>query len=191
MQSSAINHTEKIMVNTSGVVLGSGQSQIVSAGDTATGTTVKSGGEQIVSSGGIAIDTTVQSIGQINVEGGTVSRLTIESGGAFGGNAGATVTNAINLNRTDGNSAFSIENGIASNVLIECGAVFYVESVQTAVNTLVALGGCLCVFCGGTVTNTTVKSGGQISFDKGSTVSGLTIESGGRFEEYDEFEEEL
>lgn len=41
------------------------------------------------------------------------------------------------------------------------------------------------------MTNTTVKSGGQISFDKGSTVSGLTIESGGRFEEYDEFEEEL
>lgn len=108
------------MVNTSRVVLDSGQSQIVSAGDTATSITVNSGGYQKV------------------LWGGTVSGLLIESGGNFGGNAGATVTSAVNLNRTDGNSAFSIENGVASNMLVEYGAKFYVESGQSAVNTLVA-----------------------------------------------------
>lgn len=99
-------------------------------GGTASGTVVNSDGWQIIKEGGLADFTTVNQKGKLQVNaGGTATNVTLKQGGALVTSTAATVTGSNRL----GN--FSVENGMADNVVLENGGCLDVLSGHTATNT--------------------------------------------------------
>ncbi|MBB9423436.1 autotransporter adhesin Ag43, partial [Escherichia coli] len=144
-------------------------------GGTASGTVVNSDGWQIIKEGGLADFTTVNQKGKLQVNaGGTATNVTLKQGGALVTSTAATVTGSNRL----GN--FSVENGMADNVVLENGGCLDVLSGHTATNTHVDEGGTLDVRSGGTATTVSMRAGSVLLADSGASISGH-YDDGGMF----------
>ena len=156
---------------TVGMVVSSGQVEIVHSGDTDFGTAINGGGTQQVLAGGVANGTTISSGGQQLVY-GSVNSTTVGSGG----------------------QEFVLSGGTASGTVVSAGGVAVVESGGTGSSAIVSTGGTLNVLAGGTVwgdtvngqqtvygtaSNTTVNNGGEELVASGATANGTTVNSGG------------
>uniref|UniRef100_UPI000BE8944D autotransporter adhesin Ag43 n=1 Tax=Escherichia coli TaxID=562 RepID=UPI000BE8944D len=149
--------------------------QYVHNGGTASGTVVNSDGWQIIKEGGLADFTTVNQKGKLQVNaGGTATNVTLKQGGALVTSTAATVTGSNRL----GN--FSVENGMADNVVLENGGCLDVLSGHTATNTHVDEGGTLDVRSGGTATTVSMRAGSVLLADSGASISGH-YDDGGMF----------
>ncbi|MDY9315897.1 autotransporter adhesin Ag43, partial [Escherichia coli] len=139
------------------------------------GTVVNSDGWQIIKEGGLADFTTVNQKGKLQVNaGGTATNVTLKQGGALVTSTAATVTGSNRL----GN--FSVENGMADNVVLENGGCLDVLSGHTATNTHVDEGGTLDVRSGGTATTVSMRAGSVLLADSGASISGH-YDDGGMF----------
>ncbi|MCV8470761.1 autotransporter adhesin Ag43, partial [Escherichia coli] len=149
--------------------------QYVHNGGTASGTVVNSDGWQIIKEGGLADFTTVNQKGKLQVNaGGTATNVTLKQGGALVTSTAATVLGSNRL----GN--FSVENGMADNVVLENGGRLDVLSGHTATNTHVDEGGTLDVRSGGTATTVSMRAGSVLLADSGASISGH-YDDGGMF----------
>ncbi|HBA7489327.1 TPA: autotransporter adhesin Ag43, partial [Escherichia coli] len=149
--------------------------QYVHNGGTASGTVVNSDGWQIIKEGGLADFTTVNQKGKLQVNaGGTATNVTLKQGGALVTSTAATVLGSNRL----GN--FSVENGMADNVVLENGGCLDVLSGHTATNTHVDEGGTLDVRSGGTATTVSMRAGSVLLADSGASISGH-YDDGGMF----------
>ncbi|ENM6782847.1 autotransporter adhesin Ag43, partial [Escherichia coli] len=147
--------------------------QYVHNGGTASDTVVNSDGWQIVKNGGVAGNTTVNQKGRLQVDaGGKATAVTQNTGGALVTSTAATVTGSNRL----GN--FSVENGMADNVVLENGGRLDVLSGHTATNTHVDEGGTLDVRSGGTATTVSMGNGGLFTA-RGGTLAGTTTLNNG------------
>lgn len=167
------------------VLLENGGELSVLSGHSALHSLVDSGGKLVVSAGGLATDTLVESDGLVALErGGSAGGLTLAQGAALSANTSAIITSGRNA-RTDGQSSFSLESGVASNLLLENGGALVVSgSGHAAIDTLVASGG-LVSFQGGMTTsavNTTVMSGGQFQATSSTVIISSLILDGGAAE---------
>ncbi|HDD9602301.1 TPA: autotransporter adhesin Ag43, partial [Escherichia coli] len=141
----------------------------------ASGTVVNSDGWQIIKEGGLADFTTVNQKGKLQVNaGGTATNVTLKQGGALVTSTAATVLGSNRL----GN--FSVENGMADNVVLENGGRLDVLSGHTATNTHVDEGGTLDVRSGGTATTVSMRAGSVLLADSGASISGH-YDDGGMF----------
>jgi autotransporter passenger strand-loop-strand repeat protein len=147
---------------TSGAVVGSGQTLIVSSGQTSNGVVVLSGGTLLVLSGGTASGT-VDS-------GGTDVVLGVASGTALDG----------------GGIEVPVSGGTADGAAVNSGGTEVVASGGTASGLIVSSGGIDVVISGGTEIDTTVLSGGLDIVDggtalvlAGSVASGAIVLSSG------------
>ncbi|GCN37918.1 TPA: autotransporter adhesin Ag43 [Escherichia coli] len=141
--------------------------QYVHNGGTASGTVVNSDSWQIIKEGGLADFTTVNQKGKLQVNaGGTATNVTLKQGGALVTSTAATVLGSNRL----GN--FSVENGMADNVVLENGGRLDVLSGHTATNTHVDEGGTLDVRSGGTATTVSMRAGSVLLADSGASISG-------------------
>ena len=157
-------------------------------------TVINEGGWQVVKAGGAVGNTTINQNGELRVHaGGEATAVTQNTGGALVTSTAATVTGANRLGH------FSVENGMADNVVLENGGRLDVLEGHSAQNTLVDDGGTLAVSAGGKATDVTMTSGGALIADSGATVegtnasgkfsidgisgqaSGLLLENGGSF----------
>ncbi|MFA6100956.1 MAG: AIDA repeat-containing protein [Victivallaceae bacterium] len=178
--------------------------QTIASGGKAGNTVINSSGWQDVASGGLANSTVINSGGELWVEcGGSASVIDQRAGGAIYATTSAKITSGTNT-RTDGHSAFSVINGVASNFLLENGGGLEVSSGQSAVNTIITSGGyqyvwggmanstaintsgILYVFDGGTASNTIINDGGNMNLGadwytegRGGKANSTTINSGG------------
>ncbi|EGK3023791.1 autotransporter adhesin Ag43 [Escherichia coli] len=147
--------------------------QYVHNGGTASDTVVNSDGWQIVKNGGVAGNTTVNQKGRLQVDaGGKATAVPQNTGGALVTSTAATVTGSNRL----GN--FSVENGMADNVVLENGGRLDVLSGHTATNTHVDEGGTLDVRSGGTATTVSMGNGGLFTA-RGGTLAGTTTLNNG------------
>ncbi|HBC3037311.1 TPA: autotransporter adhesin Ag43, partial [Escherichia coli O146] len=152
-----------------------GGNQYVHNGGTASDTVVNSDGWQIVKEGGLADFTTVNQKGKLQVNaGGTATNVTLKRVGALVTSTAATVLGSNRL----GN--FSVENGMADNVVLENGGRLDVLSGHTATNTHVDEGGTLDVRSGGTATTVSMRAGSVLLADSGASISGH-YDDGGMF----------
>ncbi|MEE7129217.1 AIDA repeat-containing protein, partial [Escherichia coli O8:H7] len=110
---------------------------------------------------------------QVNA-GGTATNVTLKQGGALVTSTAATVLGSNRL----GN--FSVENGMADNVVLENGGCLDVLSGHTATNTHVDEGGTLDVRSGGTATTVSMRAGSVLLADSGASISGH-YDDGGMF----------
>ncbi|MFA6104284.1 MAG: AIDA repeat-containing protein, partial [Victivallaceae bacterium] len=140
-------------------------------------TTISSGGAQSISSSGVANFTTISSGGYQSVlSGGSASVINQQAGAAIRANTGATITGGTNT-RTDGHSAFSIVNGVASNFLLENYGQLVVLSGHSAIDTVISSCGWQNVYSGGMANSTTINGGGQGIYD--GVASTTIVNSGG------------
>ena len=123
----------------SSTTISSGGSQWIFGG-TANSTTINSGGDMRFFGSGMATNTTINSGGVMALGiGASATNIYQQSGGAVYFTTGATVINGINT-RTDGHSAFSIVDGVASNFLLASGGCLAVQSGRSAANTIIGNG---------------------------------------------------
>ncbi|HEY4168278.1 MAG TPA: AIDA repeat-containing protein, partial [Reyranella sp.] len=137
----------------SGVVT-SGQTLVVSSGQTANGVAVLSGGTVAVQSGGATNATTVSAGGVENV--------------SSGGSASGTVLSGY---------MEVLAGGAASGTQVASGGT--VEILGTASGTAVSSGGRENVDSGGSAIGTTVGNGGVVIVDAGGSANGAVLSSGG------------
>ncbi|HAZ3840970.1 TPA: autotransporter adhesin Ag43, partial [Escherichia coli] len=104
----------------------------------------------------------------------TATNVTLKQGGALVTSTAATVLGSNRL----GN--FSVENGMADNVVLENGGCLDVLSGHTATNTHVDEGGTLDVRSGGTATTVSMRAGSVLLADSGASISGH-YDDGGMF----------
>ncbi|EHK3314403.1 autotransporter adhesin Ag43 [Escherichia coli] len=144
-----------------------GGNQYVHKDGLALNTVINDGGWQVVKEGAVAENTTVNQKGRLQVNaGGKATDVTQNTGGALVTSTAATVTGSNRL----GN--FSVENGMADNVVLENGGRLDVLSGHVATNTHVDNGGTLDVRNGGTATTISMGDGGVLLADSGAAVSG-------------------
>ncbi len=161
----------------SSTIIDGGQ-QTISKGGKAGNTVINSSGWQDVASGGLANSTVINSGGELWVEcGGSASVIDQRAGGAIYATTSAKITSGANT-RTDGHSAFSVINGVASNFLLENGGGLEVSSGQSAVNTIITSGGYQYVW-GGMANSTAINSSGFLYVFDGGTASNTIINDGG------------
>ncbi|MCR4820468.1 MAG: AIDA repeat-containing protein [Elusimicrobiales bacterium] len=171
--------------NSSGVLVFSGQSRTVSAGDTWTSTTIYFDGRLQVSSGGTANSTIVDSGGYLRISsGGRALNISQAIGGVLSANVkgGDTQTLVSGINE---NGAFSLSGGIASNFVLYKDGHLYLSSGGIANNTTVNSGGKLWIYYdGGTANSTEVNDRGIFCIYYGGTANSTTVNSGGILEVY-------
>ncbi|MFA7232075.1 MAG: AIDA repeat-containing protein, partial [Victivallaceae bacterium] len=173
--STTINSRGAQFVSSGGVAnftnINSGGSQWFFGG-TANSTTINSGGDmRFFESGGAATDTIINS-GGVMALGGNVSAINIyqQAGGAVYFATGATVINGTNT-RTDGHSAFSIVNGVASNFLLEYGGALAVLSGHSAIDTIIESGAAMNIAAGGTATLINQQSWAKMLANTGAKIT--------------------
>jgi len=154
--------------------------QYVHDGGTANNTVINAVGRQVVSSGGIVSVTIINSGGKIALNSGGKVYNIIQSSG---GNINATVKGgdvSTYVNGTNENGAFSLENGVANNFVLNNGGVQYISSGGIANSTTVNFGGAQRVSGYGTANNAVINdNGSQIILAGGLSIS-ATINSGGK-----------
>jgi antigen 43 len=174
-----------------GIVLSSGDSEIVRSGGTAISTTISNGGVAFISSGGVASGAFVGLSGAQNVSSGGVARGTVIDGGyqtvSSGAASGTIVSSGFEevfsggidvstIVRGGGNEYIS--GGVASGTTVSSGGRDVVFSGGSVSGAVVSSGGLEYVFSSGTAISTIVSSGGvEFAFSGGTAIS--TIVSGG------------
>ena len=158
---------------------------------------LNSTGQLTVSKGGVALDTTINFGGYLTVmSGGSASGVVQNAGGfvradVFGGGAGSGTF----ICGTNGQGAFGMSNGVASNFILYDGGAQNVSSGGTAFRTLVSgqratyniwsfgvasatsvfRNGIMNVYDNGCAMDTVVSSGGSMAALGGACISGATI----------------
>jgi autotransporter passenger strand-loop-strand repeat protein len=194
------------------VVVSSGQTQTVGAGQTFSATTVISSGTETVSSGGVAVGTVVYAGGvEIVNAGGVASSAVISAGGteyvggvdsggtvfglqeiAAGGFGSAeTLANGGDQSIISGGYAYDVQVGPGSDQYIEAGAIVSDVGLQgfqevdgggTAGTVTVSANACETVAAGGFASQVTIDLGGSEYVESGATASGVSV---GGFQEID------
>jgi autotransporter passenger strand-loop-strand repeat protein len=175
--------TQNILLDggASGTAIYSGGIQNISSGGSDFYGLIYSGGRKNIYAGGSSYYTEVNSGGVMAVSfGGYVSEIDQLSGGAIIAHTGATILNGHN-DRIDGNSGFSIFNGIASNFLLNSGGSLSISGEHVAHNTIINSGARETVEANGTANATTINSGGIQNVIWGTTNSAV-INNGGLLE---------
>lgn len=150
---------------------------VVNENGIANNTAINKKGMMDVQSGGKVATVTVASRGGLIVEGGgTATGISLEAGAAL-----ATTTKAKEVRgvRADGNVAFSIQNNVANNILLENGSLLVEENGQSN-NTLVKKGGSEIVIKNGVAHNTIVEKRGDQYIFEGGKAQNTLLKSGGR-----------
>ena len=169
-----------------GTAVNSGQTLVVSAGQTSNSILVNSGADLLVLSGGTANNVIVASGGSEAINaGGTASGTTVSSGGTqydAGTASGTTLSggtqvvfgSAANTTISNGGTQDVESGGTESGTTVSSGGVQ--NDAGTASSTTLS-GGTQQVF--GSAAGTTVSSGGAQNVVSGGTASGTTVSSGG------------
>ena len=155
------------IINSGGVQSGNG---------IANSTTINFGGVQTIS---MANSTTINSGGRQTILGGCSANVINQNSGAvIQVDTDAEITGGTNT-RTDGHSAFSIVNGVASNFLLENGGFLNVLFGHSAIDTIITSSSWQNVSAGGVTNSTTINSGGFQYVSAGGVTNSTTINSGG------------
>lgn len=150
---------------------------VVYSGTTSSGL-VLGGGDTLVISGGTVLDLTISN--------GGVNGVVVKSGGVLSGGTIAYGTNAnissggLALGVTANNAGLEVySGGVASGSLIITAAHLDIYNGGTASSTVVSGGGEVLVSSGGTATGTMVGSGGWQIVDSGGMAFNATVSVGG------------
>jgi autotransporter passenger strand-loop-strand repeat protein len=159
------------LTTTSGIVVGSGQQLVVSAGQTVTGVTVLPGGYLLVQAGGTDVGTVIDGGDETVLAGGHCVGATIENEAdieIFGSASGLILDEGyINVD----------QGGTVTGTTIN-GDIMYVSGGGTANNTTIFAGGSTTVIGGG-VDNGTILDGGTEWVRSGAVTNGTTANNGG------------
>lgn len=168
---------------------------VVNKDATANNALLNESGMMDVQSGGKAATVTVNSGAGLMVEGGgRATNISLAAGGALATTTKATEVKGV---RADGEVAFSVENNVARNILLENGSLLVEENGQSydtlvkkggseiiladglAHSTIVEKKGEQHIFKDGKAQNTILKSGGRLLVNEGATAIDVTQEAGG------------
>ncbi|USL56710.1 AIDA repeat-containing protein [Pantoea ananatis] len=128
--------------------------QSVMSGGQASGSVILNSGFMVVSSGGSASSATINSGGRLNVyDGASATDVVQTSGGALLTSTQALVTGTNRL------GSFSVQDGLAKNVLLENDGGLFIEGGDKSENTVINAG--REIVAGGTATGTTVNAAGE------------------------------
>jgi autotransporter passenger strand-loop-strand repeat protein len=151
--------------------VGSGQIEVVAAGQTLTGVTVLAGGYLLVQSGGTAVGTTDNG-GSVSIAAGGKSLgapIADEGDMEVFGLASGTVLNGGDLGADPG--------GTVTGSVVN-GGDLYIDPNSTAINTTINTGGSVTLIAGGTASGTTID-GGTEYVRAGAVTNGTTVNAGG------------
>lgn len=159
-----------------GSVIGAAGKIDVNAGGETRGTIITRDGVEFIASGATATGTTLQSGGLLDVDvNGTATGIVQNAGGALKVNTGAAWVEGTH----SANVTFSVQNGVARDLLLELGGSLEVLNGDRSTGTILNNLGREIINGGAVATETTINAGGVLDVKDNGTATGITQNAGG------------